>query len=84
MAFLRLQPVANGADNDMMVIDSVAGAGLDGAAEQILDAIAITVNKQVIPYDLRSTLKPSGVRLGSPAATTRAMGATESENLLGS
>jgi glycine hydroxymethyltransferase len=70
--------VTDGTDNHMMVVDTAASAGLDGrAAEDVLDAIAITTNKQVIPDDPRPPLRPSGIRLGTPAATTRGMGESE-------
>jgi len=70
--------VTDGTDNHMMVVETVASAGLDGGvAEQILDAVGITANKQIIPDDPRPPLRPSGVRLGTPAATTRGMAETE-------
>jgi glycine hydroxymethyltransferase len=70
--------VTDGTDNHMMVVDTIASAGLDGrAAENVLDAMAITTNKQVIPDDPRPPLRPSGIRLGTPAATTRGMGEPE-------
>ena len=70
--------VTDGTDNHMMVVDTVASVGMDGrAAEDVLDAIAITTNKQVIPDDPRPPLRPSGIRLGTPAATTRGMGDPE-------
>ncbi|HVW03896.1 MAG TPA: serine hydroxymethyltransferase [Vicinamibacterales bacterium] len=66
--------VTGGTDNHLMVIDTIASAGLDGrAAEEALDRIGITTNKQVIPDDPRPPLRPSGVRLGTPACTTRGM-----------
>jgi glycine hydroxymethyltransferase len=74
--------VTGGTDNHMMVIDTVASVGLDGAAaERALDAAGITTNKQVIPDDPRPPLRPSGVRLGTPAATTRGMGEEEMRRL---
>ncbi|WP_342726815.1 serine hydroxymethyltransferase [Bradyrhizobium sp. B097] len=74
----RMKLVTDGTDNHMMVVDTVASVGLDGrAAEDVLDAIAITTNKQVIPDDPRPPLRPSGIRLGTPAATTRGMGDPE-------
>jgi glycine hydroxymethyltransferase len=74
--------VTGGTDNHMMVIDTVASVGLDGAtAERVLDAAGITTNKQVIPDDPRPPLKPSGIRLGTPAATTRGMGEEEMRHL---
>jgi glycine hydroxymethyltransferase len=70
--------VTDGTDNHMMVVNTATSVGLDGrAAEDVLDAIAITTNKQVIPDDPRPPLRPSGVRLGTPAATTRGMGEAE-------
>lgn len=70
--------VTDGTDNHMMVVDTIASVGLDGrAAEDVLDAIAITTNKQVIPDDPRPPLRPSGIRIGTPAATTRGMGDSE-------
>jgi glycine hydroxymethyltransferase len=66
--------VTGGTDNHLMVIDTVASFGLDGrVAEVALDAVGITTNKQVIPDDPRPPLRPSGLRLGTPACTTRGM-----------
>jgi glycine hydroxymethyltransferase len=66
--------VTGGTDNHMLVLDTVKSFGLDGrAAEQTLDRVSITTNKQVIPDDPNPPLRPSGVRIGSPAATTRGM-----------
>jgi glycine hydroxymethyltransferase len=70
--------VTDGTDNHMMVVDTASSVGLDGrTAEDQLDAIAITTNKQVIPDDPRPPLRPSGIRLGTPAATARGMGEAE-------
>lgn len=66
--------ITGGTDNHMMVVDTVASFGLDGReAEEALDRIGIATNKQVIPDDPRPPLRPSGVRLGTPACTTRGM-----------
>jgi glycine hydroxymethyltransferase len=66
--------VTDGTDNHLLVIDTVASFGLDGrAAEEALDRIGITTNKQIIPDDPRPPLRPSGIRLGTPACTTRGM-----------
>ena len=74
--------VTGGTDNHMLVLDTVASAGLDGrAAERRLDAIGITTNKQIIPDDPNPPLRPSGIRLGTPAATTRGMGEAEMRQL---
>ena len=74
--------VTGGTDNHMMVLDCVRSFGVDGrVAEETLDKISITCNKQVIPDDPNPPLRPSGIRLGTPAATTRGMGAPEMERL---
>jgi glycine hydroxymethyltransferase len=74
--------VTGGTDNHMLVIDTVTSFGLDGkAAEEILDRIGITTNKQVIPDDPRPPLRPSGIRLGTPACTTRGMRELEMRQL---
>jgi glycine hydroxymethyltransferase len=66
--------VTDGTDNHLLVIDTIASFGLDGrAAEEALDRIGITTNKQIIPDDPRPPLRPSGIRLGTPACTTRGM-----------
>ncbi|HEX2464848.1 MAG TPA: serine hydroxymethyltransferase [Thermoanaerobaculia bacterium] len=76
--------VTGGTDNHMMVLDTVKSFGIDGrAAERTLDSVAITVNKQIIPDDPNPPLRPSGIRLGSPAATTRGFGRAEMDRLAG-
>jgi len=68
------QLVTGGTDNHMMVLDTVKSFGLDGrVAEETLDAVSITTNKQIIPDDPNPPLRPSGIRLGTPAATARGM-----------
>ena len=70
--------VTGGTENHLMVLDCVASFGIDGrVAEEALDAVSITSNKQVIPDDPNPPLRPSGIRLGTPAATTRGMGFPE-------
>ena len=74
--------VTGGTDNHMMVLDCVQSFGIDGrVAEEALDQVSITCNKQVIPDDPNPPLQPSGIRLGTPAATTRGMGGAEMEQL---
>ena len=74
--------VTGGTSNHMMVLDCVSSFGINGRqAEETLDRIAITCNKQVIPDDPNPPLRPSGIRLGTPAATTRGMGEEEMEAL---
>ena len=76
--------VTGGTSNHMIVLDTVASFGLDGRkAERALDAVGITTNKQIIPDDPNPPLRPSGIRLGSPAATTRGMGAQEMKRIAG-
>jgi glycine hydroxymethyltransferase len=76
--------VTGGTDNHLMVIDTVASFGLDGReAEEALDRIGITTNKQVIPDDPRPPLRPSGVRLGTPACTARGMVESDMKQIAG-
>lgn len=76
--------VTGGTANHMMVVDCVRSFGIDGrVAENALDEIAITCNKQVIPDDPNPPLRPSGIRLGTPAATTRGMMESEMQALGG-
>ncbi len=74
--------ITGGTRNHMMVVDTVESFGVDGGvAEDTLGAISITVNKQLVPDDSRPPLRPSGIRLGTPAATTRGMTKTDMEQL---
>ena len=74
--------ITGGTENHMMVIDTVASFGINGrVAEETLDAVSITTNKQVIPDDPNPPLRPSGIRLGTPAATTRGMNEPEMRQL---
>ena len=76
--------VTGGTSNHMMVADTVASFGLDGKqAEQTLEKIGIATNKQVIPDDPKPPLRPSGIRIGAPAATTRGMREEEMERIAG-
>lgn len=66
--------VTNGTDNHLMLIDTVASFNRSGKeVETALDEVNITLNKNMIPDDKRSPMDPSGVRLGTPAITTRGM-----------
>jgi glycine hydroxymethyltransferase len=70
--------ITGGTENHLIVIDTVRSFGLDGReAERVLDDIGLATNKQVIPDDPNPPLRPSGVRLGTPACTSRGMGTTE-------
>ena len=65
--------VSGGTDNHLMLVD-VFSAGVRGKeAEQALDRAGITVNKNAIPFDVNPPLNPSGIRLGTPAVTTRGL-----------
>lgn len=76
--------ITGGTENHMMVIDTVKSFGLDGReAEEALDRIGVATNKQVIPDDPRPPLRPSGVRLGTPACTTRGMTVADMGRLAG-
>jgi glycine hydroxymethyltransferase len=76
--------VTGGTDNHMMVLDTVKSFGIDGkVAEEVLDRVSITTNKQIIPDDPNPPLRPSGIRIGTPAATTRGMDAGDMAKLAG-
>ena len=65
--------VSGGTDNHLILVD-VSKVGLNGKdAEKMLDEINITVNKNTIPYDKESPMITSGIRIGSPAMTTRGL-----------
>ncbi len=65
--------VSGGTDNHLMLVD-VGARGLSGKdCQAALDAAGITVNKNTIPFETRSPFQASGVRLGTPAVTTRGM-----------
>ena len=66
--------ISDGTDNHLILVDVKTSIGITGKeAESILDSINITVNKNTIPYDTESPFKTSGIRLGSPAMTTRGL-----------
>jgi len=66
--------VSNGTDNHLLVVDVKKSLGITGKkAEEVLDKINITVNKNVIPYEKEKVSLSSGIRLGTPAMTTRGL-----------
>jgi len=66
-----------GTENHLLLIDLTNKNVTGHQAEVALDKAAITVNKNTIPDDPRSPMDPSGIRLGTPAVTTRGMGEEE-------
>ena len=76
-----LRVVSGGTDNHLMLVD-VRPVELTGkAAEKLLDAVGITVNKNTIPYDPQKAGTASGIRIGTPAVTTRGMKEPEMERI---
>ncbi len=71
-------PVLTGGTDVHLVLVDLNPTGLDGQiAEDRLDAVGITVNRNSIPFDERPPMNPSGLRIGTPALTTRGMGEDE-------
>jgi glycine hydroxymethyltransferase len=69
--------VSGGTDNHLMLVD-LRSIGMTGkVADQLVSGVNITANKNTVPFDPESPFVTSGLRLGSPAMTTRGMGATE-------
>ena len=76
--------ITGGTSNHMMVADTVTSFGIDGRqAEETLERIGIATNKQVIPDDPKPPLRPSGIRIGTPASTTRGMREAEMARIAG-
>ena len=77
--------VSGGTDNHLILIDVFdGGKGITGkVAEKALDAVHITVNKNTIPFDTNSPFVASGVRVGTPALTTRGMKENEMKQIGG-
>lgn len=66
--------ISGGTDNHLMLVDVKSTFGITGKeAEEVLDKINITVNKNTIPNETESPMKTSGIRLGTPAMTTRGL-----------
>lgn len=78
-----LRLVSGGTDNHLMLVDVFAdGKGITGkAAEKALEAANITVNKNTIPFDKNSPFVASGIRIGTPAVTTRGMKEPEMQEI---
>ena len=66
--------ISGGTDNHMFLVNIMSSSGIGGEeASSILEKVNITVNKNAIPYDNRKPWDPSGIRIGTPAVTTRGM-----------
>lgn len=73
--------ISGGTDNHVMLVD-VTTLGIGGKqAEKALEECGITVNMNMIPFDQRKPLDPSGIRIGTPALTTRRMGADQMQQI---
>ena len=69
--------ISGGTDTHLMLVDVFSKGMFGSEAENALHAAGITVNKNAIPYDTNPPMKPSGIRIGTPALTTRGMGEAE-------
>jgi len=71
--------IGNGSENHLILVDltPTLGAGSGIFAQKALDMIGLTLNKNTVPDEMSSPFYPSGIRLGTPAATTRGMGPKE-------
>lgn len=74
--------VSGGTDNHLFLVDTVKSVNMSGKeVSDILEEVNITLNKNSIPYDERKPWDPSGVRIGTPAITTRGMKENEMEKI---
>ncbi|MFC1517647.1 serine hydroxymethyltransferase [Candidatus Margulisiibacteriota bacterium] len=74
LAKKKFRIVSGGTDNHLMLVDVKGSKGMPGKiAEHVLDEVNITVNKNTIPFETESPFVTSGIRLGTPAVTTRGM-----------
>ena len=69
--------ISGGTDTHLMLVDVFSKGMFGSEAEKALDQAGITVNKNAIPFDTNPPMKPSGIRIGTPALTTRGMKETE-------
>ncbi len=68
----NIRMIGGGSSNHLLLLDVQGSLGISGAqAEKVLDLVGITLNKNMIADDVRSAMDPSGIRLGTPAITTR-------------
>jgi len=74
----QVRLITGGTENHLLVINTITSFDIDGRrAQEVLDEIELTTNKQVIPDDPNPPMRPSGLRLGTPAPTARGMGEAE-------
>ncbi len=76
-----LRLITGGTDNHLVLVDVTASGMTGKEAEKALDAVGICTNKNMIPFDTRTPFDPSGLRLGTPATTTRGFKEAETEAL---
>jgi glycine hydroxymethyltransferase len=70
--------ISGGTDNHLMLVDLFGSKNITGKeAEKALEKVGISINKNMIPFDPRKPLDPSGIRLGTPALTTRGCGVND-------
>ena len=73
--------ISGGTDTHLMLVDVFSKGMLGSEAEKALGEAAITVNKNAIPFDTNPPMKPSGIRIRTPAVTTRGMKETEMRHI---
>jgi glycine hydroxymethyltransferase len=78
-----LRIISGGTDTHVILVDVFQRGILGSEAEHALGEAGITVNKNAIPYDTNPPMKPSGIRIGTPALTTRGMGENEMRRIAG-
>ncbi len=76
--------VTNGTDNHLLLVDTISSFTVSGGeAERLYDKLGLTLNKNVIPNDARKPYDPSGIRLGTPAITSRGMKERDMDEIAG-
>lgn len=78
-----LRLVSGGTDNHLMLVDLSKEGCTGKEAELALDEIGITANKNMVPFDKKTPFNPSGIRIGTPAITTRGMKSGEMKEIAG-
>jgi len=83
MAAEGYRVISGGTDTHLILVDVFSKGMFGSEAESALGAAGITVNKNAIPYDTNPPMKPSGIRIGTPALTTRGMKEGEMKTIAG-